>query len=94
MDFGVFDLSGYPFITVVRKRKEKSGHEQKNLLCALLPRALARCRPLLCRDLMSCTWIFSGPKEEPKKNAHDVAKHIKSHCNQEDRHAQFNKHGL
>ena len=27
MDFGVFDLSGYPSITVVRKREEKSGYD-------------------------------------------------------------------
>ena len=30
MDFGVFDLSVYPFITVVRKREEKSGYDKKN----------------------------------------------------------------
>jgi hypothetical protein len=32
MDFGVFDLSGYPFITVARKREEKSGYDKKNFM--------------------------------------------------------------
>jgi hypothetical protein len=31
MDFGVFDLSGYPFITVARKREEKSGYAKKKV---------------------------------------------------------------
>ena len=29
MDFGVLDLSGYPFITVARKREEKNGYDKK-----------------------------------------------------------------
>lgn len=76
MDFGVFDLSVYPFITVVRKREEKSAYDKQKFLCPFLPPATVRRKPLLCCYLTSCTWIFSGPEEEPKKNAHDVAKHI------------------
>jgi hypothetical protein len=76
MDFGVFDLSVYPSITVVRKREEKSGYDKKKFLCPFLPPATVPCKPLFCCYLTSCTWVFSGSEEEPKKNAHDVAKHI------------------
>lgn len=76
MDFGVFDLSFYPFITGVRRMEEKSGYERKNFLSQLLPPATVRCKPLLCCYLMPSTWIFGGSEEEPKENAHDVAQHI------------------
>ena len=76
MDFGVFDLSVYPFITGVRKSEEKSRHDRKNFLALPLPVATVWCNPVLCCNLMPCTWIFSGSEEEPKENTHDVTQHI------------------
>jgi hypothetical protein len=94
MDFGVFGLSIYAFITGVRKREEKSGYDRKNFLSAPLPPATVRCKPLLWCYLMPFTWIFSGSEEEPEKNAQDVAQHIQCRCSQQDHHAHSNKHGL
>ena len=94
MDFGVFDLSVYPFITVLTKLEEKYGYDKKKFLCPPLPPATARCKPFLCGYLMPCTWIFSGSEEEPKNNAHDVAEHIEYRHTQQDYHARSNKHGL
>lgn len=37
MDFGVFDLSVYSFITGVRKREEKSGYDKKNFYARSFP---------------------------------------------------------
>ena len=41
MDFGVFDLSVYSFITGVRKREEKSGYDNKNFYARLFPLPLS-----------------------------------------------------
>ena len=76
MDFGVFDLSVYAFITGVRKREEKSGYDTENFLSAPLPPATLRCEPLLGGYHRPLSWIFSGPEEEPEKNAQDVAYQI------------------
>lgn len=76
MDFGVFDLSVYPFSTGVRKSEEKSGYDRKNFLSLPLPLATVWCKLLLCSNLTPCTWILSGSKEGPKENARDLAQHL------------------
>jgi hypothetical protein len=76
VDFGVFDLSIYPFSTGVRKSEEKSEYDKKNFLSLPLPLATVWCKPLLCCNPVPCTGILSGSKEGPKENAHDVAQHV------------------